>query len=575
MNVLGINSFFEHPAVALATDGKLAFALEDERLTRVKHGKGYTPYKTYLPIDSIYSALRFADLKLADIDEIAYSYDRWKHLASLWGCFTGHRLSSFHEEIAAFRSVSNLQAAGAGGFEIPRRYRDRIDPNDFRKVAFRAWDHHLSHAASAFFCSGYDKALVLVADGSGENACTSVYVGTGKHLKKIRQISLPHSLGFFYSFITEHLGFEPFSDEYKVMGLAAYGEDRYAAQMGAILSIHSDGGYRIDRSRLHALSREIGPARHHGEPLTQQHKDIAKSAQLRLEQAVEALTLAALHETGLNKICAAGGTFLNILVNSRLAALPQVSDMFVQPAAHDAGTAIGAAALSNIRRGGQPQLTYSSMFLGTEASDAEVERHLKVSNVAYRVMTDAPAQIAELLHRENIVALYRSRMEFGPRALGNRSLLASPVSARTRAKLNDLKVREQFRPLAPLILSERFDEFFEGPKNRYMMFTVNVRDDVKARIPAVTHADGTARAQVIYREDDPFLHDLLVQFERREGVPILINTSLNVRGKPIDESPFDAMASFFTSGIDYLVMGKYLVEHPARTATCAAIDHVV
>jgi carbamoyltransferase len=564
MKILGINSFFEHPAVALSIDGQLVFALEDERITRIKHGKSYTPYKTYLPIDSIYAALKFADLKLSDIDEIAYSYDRWKHLASLWGCFTGHRLSSFHEEMTAFRAVSNVQRALASGYEIPRRYRDRITPSDFKKIKFRAWDHHLSHAASAFFCSGFDKSLVFVADGSGENACTSVYVGEGKDLKKIRQISLPHSLGFFYSFITEHLGFEPFSDEYKVMGLAAYGEDSFARQMAEILPISEDGGYRLDRAKLSNLAPLLGPARKASDPMTQQHKDIAKSTQIRLEQAVEALVLAAIKETGISKICVAGGTFLNILVNARLAALPQVSEMFVQPAAHDAGTAIGAVALSNIHHGGAAQLSYPSMFLGTEPSDAEIEKYLKVSNVSYTVLQDAPAEIADLLHKENIIALYRSRMEFGPRALGNRSLLASPISEKTRTKLNELKVREQFRPLAPLVMSEKFDDYFIGEKNRYMMFTVNVKDDVKAKIPAVTHADGTARAQVIYKEHDPYLYELLAQFEKLQGLPILINTSLNVRGKPIDESPYDAMASFYTSGVDYLVMGKYLIEHPSK-----------
>jgi carbamoyltransferase len=565
MKILGINSFFEHPAVALLVDGELVFAIEDERLTRIKHGKSYTPYKTYLPVDSIHAALKFADLKLGDIDEIAYSYDRWRHLASLWGCFTGHRLSTFREEMAAFRSVSNIKVSLSSGYEIPRRYRDRLDPAYFSQIPLRAWDHHRSHAASAFFCSGFEQALIFVADGSGENACTSVYVGEGRTLKKIRQISLADSLGFFYSFITEHLGFEPFSDEYKVMGLAAYGNDAYAAEMREILPILPDGGYRVDRKRLRNLAPLIGPARLQGEPLTQQHKDIAKSAQARLEQAVEAIVLAAIRQTRINRICVAGGTFLNILVNARLAALPAVSDMFVQPAAHDAGTAIGAVALSNIHHGGAAQLSYSSMFLGTEPTADEIERYLKVSGVAYSILGDAPTEIAELLDRENIVALYRGRMEFGPRALGNRSLLASPVSEKTRVKLNDLKVREQFRPLAPLVMAERFDDYFRGEKNRYMMFTVEVKDEVKASIPAVTHADGTARAQVVYKEHDPFLHELLAQFERRQGLPILINTSLNVRGKPIDESPYDAMASFYTSGVDYLVMGRYLIEHPSKT----------
>lgn len=564
MKILGINSYFEHPAVALIIDDKLVFAIEDERLTRIKHGKSYTPYKTYLPIDSIYAALKSQNLKLSDIDEIAYSYDKWEHLRSIWGCFTGERLSSWKEELQAFVSAANVKASLSSGYEIPRRYRDRINPDDFKKIKIQEWNHHISHAASAFFCSGFDKALVFVIDGSGEKACSSVYIGEGKNLKRIKQISLPHSLGFFYSFLTEHLGFEPFSDEYKVMGLAAYGNDNYSSQMQELVLAQPNGGYKIDIHKLKNLLQLLGPKRKHSDPLEQSHKDIAKSAQICLEQTIENFVLQNIQETEIRDICLAGGTFLNILVNARLAGLKEINKVFVQPAAHDAGTAIGAAALSSIAHGGRHQIEYPSMFLGTQYTDEEVEKYLKQSNVEYTILGDAPSEIAQLLSDENIVALYRGSMEFGPRALGNRSLLASPKSERTRFKLNELKVREQFRPLAPLVPSEFFDEYFEGEANRYMMFTVKVKKEKRDRIPAVTHADGTARAQVIYQKHDPYLHKLLMKFNELQGMPIVINTSLNVRGKPIDESPYDAMASFYTSGIDYLVMNKFLIKHPSR-----------
>lgn len=351
MNILGINSYFEHPSVALISNGELVFAMEDERFTRIKHGKSYTPYKTSFPIDSIYAALNFHGITLADIKEIAYSYNKWIHLKSLWGCFTGHRMSSINEEIAAFRSVSNLKNAMCGGYEIPRSYRHIMNPKDFYHINIHEWNHHISHAASAFFCSGFDEALVFVIDGSGERACSSVYLGKGKYLKKIREISLPHSLGFFYSAITEHLGFEPFSDEYKVMGLAAYGENRYKDKLKSVINLSEDGGYKINIRLLKNLTLVLGPKRSYGAPIEQMHKDIAKSAQLCLEEAIEEFVKHAIKQTKINNICVAGGTFLNILVNARLAALKDVKSIFVQPAAHDAGTAIGSAALSAIKYG--------------------------------------------------------------------------------------------------------------------------------------------------------------------------------------------------------------------------------
>ncbi len=567
MIILGINYYFEHPAVAIIKDGELIFAMEDERLTRIKHGKSYTPYKTYLPIDAIYSALKSCNLKSSDIDEIALSYNKWNHLKSLIGCFTGERLSSLQEELQAFNTACNFLPALKNGYEIPRRYRDLMEPSDFSTIKIKEWDHHISHAASAFYFSEAKEALVFVIDGSGERACSSVYLGREKNLKKLRQINLPHSLGFFYSFITEHLGFEPFSDEYKVMGLAAYGENKFQDEMKQLLQINEDGSYEVNIKLLKSLTTILGEKRKKEEPLQQIHKDIAKSTQVRLEEAVINLIKSAIKTTKVSDVCLAGGTFLNILVNSQIAKLPEVNSVFVQPASHDAGTAIGSAALSyysNNNHDAVDKIKYDGMLLGTEYTNDEIKKYLEQSGVDFEVMLNPAQRIAELLNKENIVAHYRGRMEFGPRALGNRSLLASPQSERTKYKLNELKVREQFRPLAPLVLDEYFHEYFDGEKNRFMMFTVNVKKDKRELIPAITHADGTARSQVVYKEHDPFLHELLNEFYNLSGLPILINTSLNVRGKPIDESPYDAMASFYTSGVDYLVMGHFLVKHPTK-----------
>lgn len=561
MIVLGINSFFEHPAVALTVDGELVFAIEEERLTRIKHGKKYTPYKTYVPHESIGAALRFANLRSDDVDEVAYSYNPWKHLVATLGCATGTRLSSFREEIAAFINLLNVKHALRSVHERPYQYAN-VAPFNFARTAFRAWDHHLSHAASAFYCSGFHEALVVVADGSGERACTSVYIGKGKKLSTLSRTVLPHSLGFFYSFVTGHLGFEPFSDEYKVMGLAAYGEERYTDALSQVLRCAPNGRYRVDIRQLQALEPILGPKRAAHEPVEQRHMDIARSAQRLLEQALLDLVSHHLKQTGLRRLCTAGGVFLNCVANGRLSRLPSLDEYFVQPAAHDAGTAIGAAALSSVRRGGPAQLQYRSMFLGTAYNDDHIVRALDDARLRYvRLAPDALAlTLARLLADESVVALFRGRMEFGPRALGCRSLLASPRCAATREKLNIIKGREQFRPLAPLVRDEDYDRFFEGPPNRYMMFAVKARPQTVRCAPAVVHADGTARAQIVRRSEDPFLHETLTHFHAATGVSLLINTSLNVRGKPIDESPVDALCSFLTSGADALLIGSYLVE---------------
>jgi carbamoyltransferase len=562
MIVLGINSFFEHPAVALVRDGELLFAMEEERLTGIKHGRKYTPYKTYVPYDVIGAAFRATGLEAEEVNEIAYSYSRWTHLGALWGCFTGARTSSFKEEWAAFRSVSNVAPALRSAYEIPHRYRDLLHRTSFAKTKFTGWDHHLSHAASAFYCSGFDSSLVIVADGSGEVACTSVFLGSKNTLRRIGVFRLPHSLGFFYSRITAHLGFEPFSDEYKVMGLAAYGEPAYVQEMRTIVRLGVQGKYSINPSAMSSLPTLLGKPRAVGDSLTSQHADIARSAQYVLEQTVEHVVSHYMKLTNSDRLCAAGGVFLNCVCNARLANMQGVRDFFVQPASHDAGTALGAAILSGIRAGTPPQLKYSSMFLGTEYGEDAIVAAIEESRFRYMKLSEGTVGpvVARLLQQDKVIGVFRGRMEFGPRALGGRSLIASPMSSSTRDRLNIIKGREEFRPLAPLVTEEAYDTYFEGPENRYMMLAVKAKPLARERAPAVVHADGTSRVQVVRFSEDPFLHTLLNDFNALTGVPVLANTSFNVRGKPIDESPIQALSSFVTTGIDALLMGPYLIE---------------
>lgn len=570
MNILGINSFFEHPAAALVVDGQLRYAAEDERFTRVKHGKKYSPYSSYLPYASIHSALKHCGLKAPDIDIVAVSYDRWKHLgASLLGCFRGRRLSSLREELSAWQAAGHLRRALVQNHELPRAYRSVWRPGDFARARYVEWDHHLAHAASAFFCSGFERSLIVVSDGSGESACTSVYLGDGGRLERIDSVGLPNSLGFFYSFVTAHLGFEPFSDEYKVMGLAAYGEPRWMDEMRQLVELLPGGRYRIDIGKLRALESLLGPVREAGDSLTDTHKDIARSLQIRLEEALAHVVRHHLDALGERNLCVAGGTFLNCVANAKLARLEGVEGFFVQPAAHDAGTAIGAAALSCVAAGGGPQIRYESMLLGPAYTDLDIERVLNEARLPYQKFDRAGLveEVADRLSREEVVAYFQGRMEFGPRALGARSFLASPRSARTRERLNIIKGREQFRPLAPLVTEDAYDRFFDGVPNRYMMLAVTAREETARLAPAVVHADGTSRAQMVRRADDELLYDLLVAFESRSGIPILINTSLNVRGRPIDATPVEALGSALCSGVDTLVIGSFVVPlGQARTA---------
>lgn len=560
MNVLGINSYFEHPAVALVCDDRLVFAAEDERFTRIKHGRRYNPYAAYVPVEAMEAALSWAALSIGDIDEIAYSYDRWMHLRSLWGCITKKRLSPLRDELAGFAAVANYQHACR--YEIPHRYVERLTPAELLRVRFRAWNHHLAHASSAFFCSGYDEALVIVADGAGESACTSIYHGCGDKLRPIACERIPNSLGLFYSFITRHLGFEPFADEYKVMGLAAYGEARFKPALSDVLSACTNGGYVVNMGRLLNLEPILGPARRPSEPVEQTHMDVASSAQAVLEDILAHTIGHHAGRTGLRRLCLAGGTFLNCVANRRLGRLGIFDEIFVQPAAHDAGTAIGAAALSMVDSGRGPQLVYDSMALGTAYGDEPIEAALVDAGVRACRMDDRSMAecLAERLAQNRVCGIFRGRMEFGPRALGMRSILANPTDRAMQQRLNRIKGRERFRPVAPAITSEAFPDYFDGVVNRYMMFTTDARARAYRDMPAAIHADGTARTQVVSADRDAFMHRVLECFGSRSGLPAVINTSFNGREEPIVENPRAALACFFSTGIDCLALGSFLIE---------------
>ena len=557
MIVLGINFYFEHPSVCILIDGRLVFFAEEERFNRIKGGKRYSPYSTKIPFNALYKALVYTNLTTSDIDEIAISYDKWQHLKGL----LKYRWSWF-DDYYSMRALFHIRRIMCSNYEFFQYMSDRIILSDLKRIPISSYDHHMSHASSAFCCSGFNESLVLVSDCCGESRCTSLYIGNKDGLKLIKGFDIPNSLGILYSVVTTHLGFNSFQDEYKVMGLASYGQANYINEFSKLIKYDEFGNYKVDRNKIFDLVDILGPARKKGEPILQRHKDIAKSLQMVLEEVLTRLLSYYQRITGIKNLCMAGGTALNCVANGSIYDKKIFDEIYVQPASSDAGTAIGAAALANYRHHGDIKIKCESMYLGTEYSNKEIGLILNKAKVHYVFYEDGELinKVALLLSKGKIGGLFRGRMEAGPRALGNRSVIADPTSRRTLEMVNLIKGREMFRPVAPVVKEDKFSCYFEGALNKYMLFTCHVKDEAKEVLSAVTHVDGTARVQTVTLESNRFLYELLDEFEKVKGVPVLVNTSLNFHGKPIIESPVDAIADFYSSGLDFLVIENYLLE---------------
>ncbi len=560
MNILGINWGEHDSAATLLQDGHLVAAVEEERLSRVKHA----PFA--FPARAARWCLEVGGVEPADVDVVAYSFSPTVGL--------GRGLLHAIQHFPSANFVALAELARRTWYVAPRAYAhyELKIPARTRTVYV---PHHLAHAASAYYLSPFDHAAVLVVDGMGEWPVTSLYEGRGNALSSLDTVSFPHSLGFYYSAFTEYLGFDPFDGEYKVMGLAAYGEPRFAERFLEILRLPVGPQHRLDlrffnfhrdygRTSWYSpyMEEVFGPRSTAPEMPAQIYADLAASVQQRLEDAILHLARHLHRRTGLPDLCMAGGVGLNSVANGKVVQQGPFERVFIQPAANDAGCAVGAALyVHHVTNGVEARESLRDVYLGPEFGAHEIEAQLHLSKIAYETLADPAATAARLVAEGQIVGWFQGRMEFGPRALGNRSILADPRRASMKERINAaVKFREPFRPFAPSVPLEHSDTYFESVgASPYMLRVTPVKPGIGERLPAITHVNGTARLHTVTRESNPLYYDLLVRLGEQTGVPVVLNTSFNVRGEPIVCTPRDALGCFFSSGLDALVIDHFLI----------------
>ncbi len=570
MYILGINAAFHDSSACIIKEGKLLAAAEEERFTHIKHGKRPIPFSAYeLPFNAIDYCLKIAGIHLNDVDDIAYSFDPFillgdhvsdsqielplqPHLnpkAEEWNSEWDPLFLSF---------IVNAPGQLADGYphHLQKRFiGSKADVNKWHFV-----NHHIAHAASAFFPSPFEKAAVMVLDGRGEKVTSSYYLGDKNNLSLLSEVYMPNSLGLLYEAITTHLGFLHSSDEYKVMALASYGKPVYLDAFRSIINIKDEGKYCIKQVNYEEL---LGKARIRNEPFVEKHFDIAHSLQKVLEETAVKLSLWLHEKTQCDNLCMAGGVALNCVMNAVIRDNTPFKNIWVQPASGDAGTALGAALWvdSQKNKKGFQRFEMDHVYWGPEYEDEEIEQFLKWTKVPYKKLTNIAEETAAILAEDKVIGWYQGRMEFGPRALGSRSILASPINASMQQRLNEIKDREDFRPVAPVVLEEDAGEWFENAVySPFMLFVYNVKEGKADKIPAVRHVDNTARIQTVNEKQHPLYYNLLKEFKKLTGVPVLINTSFNTRGEPIVCTPRDAIECFWTSPFDALVINSFLLE---------------
>jgi carbamoyltransferase len=557
MLTLGINYSQMHDSSAcIVIDGSLLFAVAEERLSRVKHDSRF-------PRLAVRACLDFAQIGPESIDEVCFG---WQPPGPLFRhdlkCYAlRQRPLSYMNLLNSTRYFLSMWHQG-GGARLYRTYFGDIN------ARVRFVDHHLAHAISAYGYSGFDESAIVIMDGRGAWEATSIWHGKNGRIEHVLTIPFPDSVGLFYSEFTEYLGFQQNSDEWKVMGLAPYGEP------GVSLEPFIDpnaGPYRVNSKKLFgngsgsfsSVVPLLGPCRVPESEIDARHKNIAYAVQDSCESAMMSVVRMAVQKTGCRNLCLAGGVALNSKANGKIAASGLVDRIFVQPAASDDGVALGAALAPYLDNNGRlPRAEMRHAYFGPCFEDKAIESTLRTYKLNYAHCDDPAAVAAESLSQGKILGWFQGRMEFGPRALGSRSILADPRDPEMNTKVNNaVKFREWWRPFAPSLKKDAAGDFLEGiTDSPFMILTAQVRPEKRSVIPAVTHVDGSARPQTVEREINPLYWRLLDEFEKRTGVPVIMNTSFNLRGEAIVHTPTDAIRTFFSSGMDALVIGSFLVK---------------
>jgi carbamoyltransferase len=558
MNVLGISCFYHDAASCLIRDGKIIAAAEEERFTRKKHDIDF-------PINAIKYCLDEGKITVNDIDYIGFYEKPFLKFERLL-------MQHLDKWPLSFNAFQKSMPSWLGEkLNFRKQVQKKLGYNG--EVLFV--DHHLSHAASSYLVSPFKEAAILTTDGVGEWSTTTCGFGKGNNITLTKEIRFPHSLGLLYSTITAYLGFSVNNSEYKVMGLAAYGKPNYYDEFLKMIKINDDGSYSLDLSYFvyhykltmpsKKLEKLLGPCRKKEGEMEQRHKDIAASLQKVTEEVLFKM-LGNLHnETKMRNLCMAGGVALNSVANGKIKDNTAFRNIFIQPAAGDSGGSLGVAAYISSSYLGKDRPKFSTPYLGPGFDTDSIKSFLDENKIKYSAAdgeADLAKKAAKLIFSNNVVGWFQGRMEWGPRALGNRSILSNACNPNMQHILNEkVKHREKFRPFAPVILEEHVKEYFDINKDSepYMLFVYPIKKNKQKIIPAVTHADGTGRLQTISKEQNPRYYNVIREFQKLSGVPVLINTSFNIRGEPIVCTPKDAYRCMMGTAIDYLIMDKFII----------------
>ncbi len=585
MNILGISAFYHDSAACLVRNGEIASAAQEERFTRVKHDSSF-------PENAVAFCLEDSGLTTKELDIVAF-YDKpfikFERILESYLCYAPVGIKSFIKAIPLWIKQK---------IWMKEIIKDKLSYEG--KILFP--EHHQSHAASAFFPSPFQEAAFLTIDGVGEWATTSYGVGKDNKINIEAEIHFPHSLGLLYSAFTYYTGFKVNSGEYKVMGLAPYGEPKYRDKiLSELMDLKEDGSFKLNMkyfnycAGLTMTNRKFdrlfgGPPRKPESQVTQREMDLARSVQEVTEEVVMRMARHVQKTTGQKKLCLAGGVALNCVANGKLLREGPFEDIWIQPAAGDAGGALGAALLSwyqyleNDRQTDEKTLMQGGAYLGPEFDNNAIKEYLEDNKIPYVKLQDdqIAGEIADLVAAENVIGWFQGRMEFGPRALGGRSIIGDARSAKMQETMNlKIKFRESFRPFAPSVLKERASDYFEidrespymllvAPVNKEIrremseaeikLFGIEKLNIIRSSIPAVTHVDYSARVQTVNKDDNPLYHEMISQLDKKHGCGVIINTSFNVRGEPIVCTPRDAYRCFMRTQMDYLIMGGYLID---------------